>query len=797
MSFDTDAKVDGIGRILAAELSYDDFATVTYRYASSAFIDGSGNQFKARLLSMGNVMRGFGGQRVATGGSTEIILDNADGALDALAGRENMANHAKLRVRLKVFLYSPATPSSLTSKTLGIFTLQAWPRRNNTTIRLELVDDMMGPAGQAARLPTLADWQAVGDATRNPLFDGFGRPDVLDGEGSCQVQLAFGEDWVQAMPHLIPIGAVDAAYQDKVIVPVCCTTDSGGVLSHDVTNLRIWWMDPNLMQPRLVDVPRTYVVPETGAVSTVWTVERSPAITKGGKTFYVIYLVVAANLGAGNVTNNYLTGYAAPPSGQDGTVVASPTYDSSQFKLEWQGGYPPTAIYKMRGYANNDPTRGQYASTTAGVMAWFVKGYPLSARTQTSAPEQHSVDVIRDLFAYYSGAPSVSIDTTSAARIKASNRFSACTGVVAPWTSREGNFELAYQTLSMRQVVSQLTKSGDLDVFFNWAGDVAFASNSVRDFTTATHGANLTTLSEEHCFGDIEEWLPGEGERYATFNRLFFANGKAYFPENRPLPYQGPFDWAVGSTGVDISDRVIEFTLDQGWRPYRQQAQSPFYWRCFDVAARPMVRFRTDLRALKLDLGDYFKFSWTRGPSISGPYLSTIFYVDQLTYDPSTDTVEVTAVWQDDSATDFGYLLDDESLLVRPRALMSGAALPTPADVTCNFGGTINLTTMGVVAGDILVLRDTAEAADAFLSNATFRITSVNSTTQVSVTPAFDGAINTSIANADWYIERGATTYPSAVSDPSNYPSGGDMYGKVTSGTTYSNSSAGNKLLAG
>jgi hypothetical protein len=54
------------------------------------------------------------------------------------------------------------------------------------------------------------------------------------------------------------------------------------------------------------------------------------------------------------------------------------------------------------------------------------------------------------------------------------------------------------------------------------------------------------------------------------------------------------------------------------------------------------------------------------------------------------------------------------------------------------------------------------------------------------------------VVNADWSIVRGKTTYPTAVSDPTNYPSGGDIYGKVTdtAGLT-SDSEIGNRLISG
>lgn len=240
MGFAEESVKDGIGRVIRCDLSTDGFSTVDYRLGTAAgLLDGT-NHYSARVLSLGAVRRGFGTNRVASGGTTELVLDNSDGALDALAGRANMSTQARLRVRIYVCLFAPGTsPATFTSKLLGEFILTEWVRRTNSKLTLQLGDDVMGSVSQQCLLPTLAGWEAVGTTATNPLKEGFGRPDGIASDGSTPLQLAFGEDWVQALPHLIPLGTVDAAYQNKVIVPVCCTDDTGAGSSNDVTNLRI------------------------------------------------------------------------------------------------------------------------------------------------------------------------------------------------------------------------------------------------------------------------------------------------------------------------------------------------------------------------------------------------------------------------------------------------------------------------------------------------------------------------------------------------------------------------------
>lgn len=789
MSFDAEAVKDGRGRVVLVDVSLDNFATRYARWGDKSGIYEGSTGRSNRILSLGSVRRGFGQNFVATGGGCELVLDNSDGALDGLAGRENMSSIAKARFRVSVAIYDPtASPLTFEEKVLGYFVLTDWPRQTNTTLTMQLGDDVLGPLSQPASLPTLADWQAVGNASTNPLFDGFGRPDTIANEGTTPVQLAFGEDWVLAMPHLLPGGTVDLDYYDKVIVPICCTTDTVG--STAITNVRIQWLSsvqfsawPN---PRLIDLPLTVYDDVTETDVDVWRVERSPTITKNGKTFKVIYLVVRADLGCLQPVNNYITGI--------GLQLTNPTYDSPQFGNETLGGYPASSLATMRSYANNSPGRSQYAQFAAGVLAWYVKGVPLSARTQTTSPVQHSIDVITDLVEEYSNA-SIAIDATEAARVKAGNPNAACVGVIQPWGWFANNPASYVPPPSLRQALSEICRSAEIDMFVNWDGELSFAS-SVQDFTIATMGTNIVDMPETQL-GDMERWIPSGTERHAPWNRIFFNGGKAYAAEGLPIPYQGPFDFDPGSSGIAISDRLVEVSREQGWRPWRQQANSPWYWRTIDPRARDMVRFRTGLRGLTLELGAYFTLTWTRGEG-GTVYDAAYFQVEAITYASGDDSVEVEAVWRDDLVSDRAYLLDNETLLVRSKGVLTGDVSPTDGDVICNFGGTINLTTMGVAVGDILVLRCTTDPETDFSGNASFRITNVVSTTEVNVTPAF-GTFNTNpIPNAEWYITRGATTYPTAVSDPTNYPSGGDMYGKVTdSGGLYSDSSAGNIVVNG
>lgn len=813
MSFNTEALIDGRGRVIRIDGSLDKFATTTYRWGNVAGVLDGTNQYSSRVMSVGSVHRGLGQNRVAGGGTCDLVIANADGAYDALF--ESIDDQAALRLRIYVCFFTPGvSPLVFTSKLLGEFSLTGWIHQDNETLTFPLGDDVMGAVAQQAALPTLQDWHNVGgSAATNPLYDAFGMPDSIT--EYSPVQLAFGEDWVLALPHILPVGVIDAAYEKKVIVPICCTSDTGAASQNEITNLRISWFDPNAKKTRVIDVPRTGVTTTGGVPSDVtnWTVERSPTITKDSKSFKIIYLVVRDDLGAYDRAHNYINGDHAVVDPQ-----LAQSYGSSDYGNEFLGGYAGTGIYQRRAEHGNSGGEAQYGCFAAGVLAWYVKGVPLSARTQTTSPIQHPVEVLTDLVNYYSNNTGITVNTTERERVKTATASAACAGTVQPWVSGPKRGDPVFQQPpSLRQVITAICQSSDIDCFIDWSGqfsfatdfwDLTFASSGAASWSpdggSNTSGNGVTTtyvptvIPETWLADGFERWWPSDGERWAPFNRLWFTGGKANPADEQEPPYQGPWDFDTGQPGaITLAKRIIEATLEQGWRPYRQQAQTPCHWRSLNTVARAMVKFRTHIGGLQLELGQYFALSWTRGPTLAGPYSGTIFQCEAITYAQADDTVEITAVWRHDVVTERQYILDDETLIVRSKGLLTGSATPNDGDVVCDFGGTINLTTMGVQVGDILVLRCTTDAEDDFAGNSAHRITRVVSTTEVEVTPVFGTFDTNPIPNAEWHIERGATTYHTAVSDPTNYPIGGDRYGKVTDAGLYSNASTGNRLNSG
>jgi hypothetical protein len=775
VSFDSEVVKPGRGRSILIDVSTDGFATVPYRWGDkSGTFDGATSARQNRLISISPIKRALGRNRIAASSTCTIEIDNADGAIDALCGRGAMASVAAARFRIYVVIWDPVAgyaDGTSDNKLLGEFSLMQWPVQNNSTVTFSLADDFMSRLGSGLQLPTLRDWIGIGTSSNNPFFRAVGYPSSISID--TPIQLAFGEDWLLAFPHLIPWqnNAFATTYYNKVIVPLYSTTDLSAVSQSLIDDFGVITeeVEFTLPDPALPPVPRrvqmvnrrsSYDAATNTNVQYI-TVEKSPTITKGGIDFQVVYLVC---------------------SREPLSVAVSALLE--QYK--YAGDYQQYAV----------DTAGPEYIRFAPIQRWFFRGNPLSQRTNppTEFGSSHPIDVLTDLVSEYSAA---TIDATTAARIRAGTPNARCAGAVQPWYETDDG----PLPRSLRQEITKLAQSSDIDVFIDWGGDVAFSAD-IWDLTTATQAAALLEVQETELIS-IERWIPSDGERFAPFNRVNFNGGRASLLDNTGgqdlPPFQGPFD--VSNADIALNVRVVEVVVEQGWNTYLDQRKlDPLAWRNLDGSARDRVKFRTHIGGLRLELGAYFKLTWTRGPSLGSPYSSTIFQCEGITYSPMDDIVEIEAIWRDDTQTERQYLLDNETLLVRSKGVGSGNA-NTDGTNLVEFDGTINLTTMGVAVGDVLILRDSTQAADVFTRNAAFRITSVNAGLgQVEVNdPAGAASIPAgTVSNADWSIVRGATTYPTAISDPSNYPSGGAIYGKVTKADgTYSDATVGNRLITG
>lgn len=791
MTFATEVVKPDRGRALRFDFSYDDFSTVTYRLSDvEGKLDGT-NWYTPRVVSCGAFRRALGQNRIAASGGFELVIANTDGAYDAFCNRTSLDDTAKLRVRAYVVLYDTTPPvTSFTSQQLGEYVVDRWPKRTNDVIRLQLADDILGALSQGVTLPTFSDWSAVGTAATNPTKNGAGYPDSYN--IYSPVQLCFGEDWHLAFPHFIPRDP-DAAFTDEVIVPICCTTDTAtAAADSEISEVRIQlYSEEGGERGPLLDVPYSY----TYAGDRLWTVGRSPTITKDSKSFKIIYLRV-------NVVAFYAWMYTYHRQFMDIALSADAEGNSTNAIVDpWfarMGNYPEDTLNNAGGSSN---TARQYQGSVARVQHWYIKGYPLSARTYTSTAQQHACDIAKDFVTQYTKG-TFACDETSRAATKHLRAGARASGVVQPWTEDKGGGRKAVRTTAMRVALTQLCQSSDFDVFANWDGDIGFSTDGFSFELAAQLVAGTTPTLEEAKLLSLEEWIPSNGERGAPFNRLYFEGGRASPADGLDVPFQGPWDFDSSySTGVAIASRVIEATYQQGWRPVAQQrltsGSNPLTSRILEVESRPRIRFRYPLDALRLDLGDYFYLPW--GRNVGSPYATAqLWQAESLVYSPQDDTVEIEAAWRNSLTTDYGYLLDDMTMAVRTYATFGRDATVTDASLTVTFASG-DLYADGVETGDVLVLQDTTQADDVFTRNRAMLVSGVLSATSLRVDTSdtdFDAPGGTTVSN--WTIYRGATTYHTAVSDPTNYPSGGTMYGKATNTSgAFSDASTGNRLLDG
>lgn len=436
----------------------------------------------------------------------------------------------------------------------------------------------------------------------------------------------------------------------------------------------------------------------------------------------------------------------------------------------------------------------------------YLQGVQFSLRSETLSATngmqtRRPADVALELLTHYSGLTVAQVDATS---------FHAAS-LRGPWLVASGTLDISGSTANNNGVLSFETTGGALGKAL---GDlatlgrfeiVAGSDGTVRAKALLADFAAVTTTPtpiDDTLMVDVGERIPSKGERFEPWSDLYVTVRGQRF---------GPFQSArrLADLGGQVSksvscDWIGPFAhapdLLPQWMDAHQVAQG---FLSDPIAVRPILHFRTSLEAVTLELGDFINASWTRGGR-GTPYVSARWRVESWTLQSENGCVDIEAVWcaDIDDTTRRPYLLDDEALLVRV-AGGTGGFLDldlTPGSGAISFTGSGNLTTAGVAAGDILVMRDSLEASTSFKTNQAFRIVSVDSTTQATVSPVVPVGAHVTLLPADWTIYRGATTYPTAGTDPTNYPGGGAMYGKVArSGTpgTYSNNSAANMLLNG
>lgn len=791
------------GRLLwwGMEVSFDDFVTIDYRWSTlSASVDTGGGaaQFEERLAAIGNIQRGFGNDHLPVASTVSMVVENVDSGADWLVNRTTVASQVmRARFRLYCGLADPETPTIMT-QVVGTFTCLDFPTRRAGKVQLTLADESLGKLNDFLVPPSFKDWyEDAGTTTSNSCFGGvLFDPKVL-ADWKLPAPLQFGMSpyygcvplatWVQPRTP-VDFGVSDgftAGHRNFIFpVMVCATRDTASaVAAGDVVQLQGVYRNDVLTddlyqfsQKGPLSIPSTFNDGTT--TCRIWKAYKTQTITKDGYDWKLLWIAFDALQFIRYMDGNrpLALGGGTPQV----NLPSSPDYPPAQY----------VPYYATPGVGVVDTYFAAFDSFTVYI------GGPGSQVTGNSDINRqgNAVDIMQDLLEQYSSLGSVSSTHFDEARLVTRIRVG---GSVRPGLDR-AKAELQQNTKAspygigtLRRTIADLAATADLDVFVTKAGAGAVVAQGATFSTQTTTPASI----DEERTGGVEDHIPSQGERWEPYNRVFVSSAGGLV---------GPFDDADAITEWgQIRPRVLGskwwWKLNE-YGPDNLGTVDTDVWglRNLEAKVRPAISFVTDIFALTLELGDYFTLSWTRGGT-SAVYSAARWRLESMNIIPKSGAIECTAVWMDDLATEQPFLLDNESLLLRVAA--SGGRTCTVTDgsdiVTFSSG---NLVSDGVVAGDIIRLRDATEGATGFTRNRDLKIKTVDSATQVTLSPAMDTDFGTAGAHAvaAWSIIASYLTYPSAGTDPANYPSGSAPYGKVASTSgQFSNTDAANKLLDG
>lgn len=744
----------GVGVVYKLDISFDNFDTISARYSTHSGIDPS-SEYDDRLLAVGNFTRALGMDHTFQTGSIEIIIANHDEVADWMVDRSNFVDVMKTRLRLYIGVYDPAAPSTIEWKQLGEFVFSEFPTRTDGQVRAILSDDTAGFIHQAVVRPTVGNW-----LNAEGLFGIIGVESPLRG-GTLPIPLAFGDDFVEAIRgRANPIDS--GPHAGAVPFAVCCTASTAAVTANDVTELWVGDIVTSNGQREVVSapaqVPSTYTSKLSGQTVNVWTVHKTGPIAVDGRDFYVLWVAIHGE-GYMSWLIDFLGGTSLP-----GAVL------------------PPTA---------------PVSALTEGLGRVWVKGYPYSAVTAINQAKQNPADIVMDLVSYYSKGSSANVNTASLARLKAAYDYSAA-GIIGG----NGNDS------SLADHLSDLAASFEMDVFVGWDGKVSMSA-ALRDFEALTSVDDLPEFDETQIEMEADG-IPSREQRGAPFNRIVKRDVRQGLRAAEPgyVSHEGiELDDPANTQRRTAWNRIIPRDLSIRWWSEDDRSNNPWFVLGLDTTPRPRVRFRTTLDALLLELGDYFRLTWTR--NLGDPYERTIFQVESLTLHPDTNTVTVEAIWAGDLEEDRPYILDNETLLKKATGSGLRTVTVTQGDSIVTFSSG-DLTSDGVERGDHLIIRDSSEGAASFKRFKALVIAEIVSATSAKVLDLLDSLdfglpVSGSTAISDWEIRRSHVTYPTSLSDPVNYVDGGNVYGRVSNadqGGRYSDFgtggfTSGHKLLDG
>ncbi len=742
MSFASLITLDGLGEVYALDVSLDGFSTISYYYSTAAGIGAHSEAYDARIISIGPIQRGLGQDFAMQAGSVEIVLANDDAGVDWLALYQS-ANALKARFRLYLGVYQLpfVSPATIGWKQLGEFSLGDFPRMDDKTVTITLDDDAQSLLEGIPAQPMFRNWTGS-----DGYFSNLGGL-TADAEllPDFPIPLAWGTDWAQAHRASWFAHTVTGTLSDvKGSTPfVICATSDTGVTSYanDVqkVNVHLFGALGGFPTP----VPSTINTVSFGTL-TVWEAVRKSVLDRNSRTWLVIYVkFYDAGFGAWLTSKNLPT--VPSPIG----VPSVPGYDAMDM------GVP---------------------GATSQIADVWVQGYPFSGRTINTASKQHPCDIITDLATYHYPNFAIPLDTTSLARVKAAFPSMNATGLTG------GKYD---RLRPLREVFSDLADSWDLDIFLGWDATI-HVSSRIYDFDSQT--ATLPEITEARI-SEFSQRVPARQSRGAPYNRVEDRDTK----QDEGTPAQGRTNVAIEPADDLVAQtawrRILTRSRGMRWQPTHPSiinttgiANVDIDSRPIDTTVRPMVEFRTDMEAMALELGDYFKLTWTRNKA--APYVAAVFRVEEMTLVPNSNSVLIKALYSDDLRSKRPYLLDNETYLTRVSSGGGRTATCANGSVIITFSSG-SLISDGVAVGDHLILKDATEAATAFTRNRALAITQITDATHLQ----FDGAdtgFGGGAAVATWEIRRAHNTYLYAGTDPTNYPSGGYPYGRVAASTLYS-----------
>lgn len=786
------ARLPGRGKMWLLDISFDNFATVAYRWATHEG-DVNGHHYEQRLSGVGNIKRGFGMNHLPAATTVPIVINNVDFAADWMVERTTVASQLlRARFRLQCGLTTDDAvtyQATVVTQQIGEFVPFNRPIRDAKSIQLSLTDDALGGLSDCLIAPSVKDWcNDGGTTTTNSLFTNVIWPKDLDVgiDYNSPVPIQLGRWPYEGLP--IPASFDSPVDFDLTNWPagerhhlypivILATRSTASLTTEDVTSLRVVYQDKleetfAAFQGIALPVPETFVSHSYVTTRRIWKSYKTQTITKDGYDWKLLWL--AFNVSA---YDDWFT-----QTQQHGTGAILP---SAPLIKAWSGLAAGGLLEDLK------------IQAFSGVL---VAGSPGSGVVDGSAdPTGIAVNVLKDMVESYSSLGVGAVDGPRFARAGLGATHitvrGAITGASAPGNGN-GSAQSArvspYGVGALRQAISDLTSTADIDIFMTMQGKVGFVVQSA-DFQSATD--DFPVFYEEEI-NNVTDKTPNVGDRWAPYNRVYVMT-ESNSAGGRGL---GPYD---NTAAITEWGEVLAKTLPSKWWLEVQGGKAftqptPYVWsnRNLESVIRPILTFTSDLSYLSLELGDYFLLPWTRGGQ-NAAYALTLWRLEAINIAP-TGEVSVTAVWMENLRTDHPYLLDNEALVVRAAVGFADSLTVTTGSTTISRSSG-SFITDAVAAGDIIRIRDTSEALTGFTRNVDVRVVSVTDATHVVVNySAFGTAGAHVVAAADWEIYRGATTYPDAVSDAANYPSGGLMYGKVSSvAGVFSDSSPGNKLLDG